>query len=102
MNIMEYTTETQTGNQIVSFKEIIYDTSWNKHQIQNSKTMDYIASSDNALIKILKTDDSVETIKFKKDSIIGVGYTMLFYKRDDTTSRTHHNKEWWDKSSQHK
>ena len=83
---MEYTTETQTGNQIVSFKEIIYDASW--HKTQDSKTIDYTTSSENALITVLKTDDSVEAIKFKKDSTINVGCMVLFYKRDDTATIT--------------
>jgi hypothetical protein len=88
------------GTQIVSFKEIIQgDGGWLIINDDNSKTIDYVASKEDAILHILKSDNLPLSITFKKHSEISIGSQVLVYQRSDVEMADDHdhNKNWWNK-----
>jgi hypothetical protein len=88
------------GTQIVSFKEIIQgDGGWLIINDDNSKTIDYVASKEDAILHILKSDNLPLSITFKKHSEISIGSQVLVYQRSDVEMTDDHddNKNWWNK-----
>ena len=86
------------GIQIVSFKEIILGQgNWKKLNENNSKTIDYVASIEDAIIHILKSDDLPVTMTFRKHSEISIGYQVFMYDREEieTIDDHDHDKQWW-------
>ena len=88
------------GTQIISFKEIILgESSWTKTN-KNSKTIDYVASKDDAIIHILKLDALPVTMTFENHSEISIGAQVFIYDRSDVEIINDHDneKQWWNKS----
>jgi hypothetical protein len=88
------------GTQIVSFKEtILGEGSWLIINDDNSTTIDYVASVEDAILHILKLDDLPMTITFRKHSEIRIGSQVLVYDRSDVEMIDDHDcdKEYWNK-----
>jgi hypothetical protein len=97
-SIMKKSGGLSAGTQIISFKEIIQgDGNWLIINDDNSKTIDYVASEDESVLHVLKSDDLPLTISFKKHSEISIGSQVLVFQRKDVEMTDDHDlvKDWW-------